>query len=142
MATKTMKLDIVSAESSIFSGEVEYLMVTGSAGELGIHPGHTALLTSLKPGQVHAKIVGQDTDEVFYISGGMLEVQPNIVTLLSDTAARAGDLDESAAIAARERAEKALQEQSAEFEYSAAVKELAQAVAQLRAIQSLREKIK
>lgn len=137
--TKTMVLDIVSAESSIFNGSVTYLSVTGGAGELGIHPGHTALLTSLKSGQVMAKL-DNGGEEVFYISGGMLEVQPDTVTILSDTASRAEDLDEAAALAAKEQAEKAMTEKRSELEYSKAVAELAEAVAQIRAIQTLRRK--
>ena len=140
-STKSMVLDIVSAEASIFNGVVTYLSVTGGSGELGIHPGHTALLTSLKSGQVVAKLEdGQE--EVFFISGGMLEVQPESVTILSDTAARAEDLDEAAAIAAKEQAEKAITDKRSELEHSKAVAELAEAVAQIRAIQSLRKKIK
>jgi F-type H+-transporting ATPase subunit epsilon len=141
MSEKTMKLDIVSAESSVFSGVVELLSVTGSMGELGIHPGHTPLLTSLKAGQVHAAL-GGGSDEVFYISGGMLEVQPGIVTILADTAARAEDLDEAAAVAAKEHAERALDGKRSELEHAKAVAELAEAVAQIRAIASLRKKIK
>ena len=140
-STKSMVLDIVSAEASIFNGVVTYLSVTGGSGELGIHPGHTALLTSLKSGQVVAKLEdGQE--EVFFISGGMLEVQPESVTILSDTAARAEDVDEAAAIAAKEQAEKAITDKRSELEHSKAVAELAEAVAQIRAIQSLRKKIK
>ena len=140
-STKSMVLDIVSAEASIFNGVVTYLSVSGGSGELGIHPGHTALLTSLKSGQVVAKFEdGQE--EIFYISGGMLEVQPESVTILSDTASRAEDLDEAAAIAAKEQAEKAITDKRSELEHSKAVAELAEAVAQIRAIQSLRKKIK
>ncbi len=137
--SKTMQLDIVSAEAEIFSGEVAMVSVTGSMGELGIYPGHTALLTSLKPGQVKAALV-DGSAEVFYISGGMLEVQPKIVTILADTAARAADLDEAAAIAAKERAEKILTDKKAEIQYGAALTELAEAMAQLRAIQMLRDR--
>ncbi len=141
MTTETMELDIVSAEASIFTGVVTFLSVTGSAGELGIHPGHTALLTSLKPGQIKATTEAGD-EEVFYISGGMLEVQPDAVTVLADTAVRAGDLDEAAAEASKERAEKILDEQQSGIEYSRAVSELAEAAAQLRAIQTLRKRAK
>lgn len=141
MAAKMMELDIVSAEASIFSGQVAFLAVTGKAGELGIYPGHTALLTSLKPGQVRAQLAG-GAEEVFYISGGMLEVQPNSVTVLADTAVRAGDLDQAAAQAAKERAEKVLVEQKSGIEYSRALTELAEAAAQLRAIESLRKRAK
>lgn len=139
MAQTTMELDIVSAEASIFKGQVQFLMVTGSSGELGIHPGHTALLTSLKPGQITATLE-DGTQEVFYIRGGMLEVQPDSVTVLADTAARAADLDEVAAQAALEHAQKMLDQQQSEIEYSKAITELAEAAAQIRAIQSLRKR--
>lgn len=135
---KTMQLDIVSAETSVFSGRVKHLIASGEAGELGIHPGHTALLTSLKPGQI-VTILEDDNERVFYISGGMLEVQPDVVTVLADTAVRAGDLDEAAAVAAKARAEKALSEQRADFDYSKTMAELAQAMAQLRAIKASRQ---
>lgn len=141
MSTKNMGLEIVSAEASVFSGIAEQVEVTGGMGELGIFPGHTALLTSLKPGQVRAKLEGGN-EEVFYINGGMLEVQPDMVTILADTAARAEDLDEAAALAAKEQAEQAIEDKRSEMEYSKAVAELAEAVAQIRAIQSLRNKIK
>lgn len=137
----TMELDIVSAEASIFTGAVSFLAVTGKSGELGIYPGHTALLTSLKPGQIRATL-DDGKDEVFYISGGMLEVQPDAVTVLADTAVRAGDLDEAAAEAAKERAEKVLTEQKSGIEYSKALTELAEAAAQLRAIEALRKRAK
>lgn len=138
--TQTMELDIVSAEASIFTGVVERITVTGSAGELGIHPGHTALLTSLKPGQISAVHPGGQV-EVFYISGGMLEVQPFTATILADTVVRADDLDEAAAEAAKEHAENVLSKQNAGMEYSKALTELAEAAAQLRAIQMLRKKV-
>lgn len=138
---KTMELDIVSAEASIFNGRVTFLAVMGKSGELGIYPGHTALLTSLKPGQIRAELEG-DREEVFYISGGMLEVQPDAVTVLADTAVRAGDLDEAAAAAAKERAEKVLEKQKSGVEYSRALTELAEAAAQLRAIEALRKRAK
>jgi len=137
----TMELDIVSAEASIFNGQVSFLAVTGKAGELGIYPGHTALLTSLKPGQIRATLA-EGNDEIFYISGGMLEIQPDAVTVLADTAVRAGDLDEAAAEAVKERAEKVLTEQKSGIEYSRAISELAEAAAQLRAIEALRKRAK
>ncbi len=135
----TFHLDIVSAEAPIFSGLVEMIVANGTLGELGIYPGHTPLLTSLKPGLIRARKQGGE-EEVFYISGGMLEVQPTIVTVLADTAARADHLDEVAALEAKERAEKILAEKSAEFEYSTAMTELAEAAAQLKAIRQLRKK--
>ncbi len=133
-----MELDVVSAEAALFKGNVRHIVVTGSAGELGIYPGHTALITELKPGQVHAVLENGDED-VFYISGGMLEVQPTMITVLADTAVRAEDLDEAAAVAAKEYAEKSLEKQKAGLEYSKALMELAEAVAQIRAIQSIRK---
>lgn len=139
MAIEIMQLDIVSAEASIFSGKVKSLIVTGSIGELGIYPGHTALLTSLKPGQIRAAME-DDHEDVFYISGGMLEVQPEAVTVLADTAVRAADLDEAAAEAAKEHAQKVLEKQAAGIEYSRALVELAEAAAQLRAIKMLRRR--
>jgi len=135
----TMELDIVSAEAAIFRGKVQFLIVTGTDGELGIFPGHTALLTSIKPGQVRA-VKEDGAEEVFYISGGMLEVQPDSATLLADTATRAKDLDENAAIAAKQRAEKLVSDKSAGVEYSKALIELAQATAKLRAIQMNRSR--
>lgn len=138
MVQKLMELDIVSAEAAIFSGPVTFLAVTGSLGELGIYPGHTALITTLKPGQIKANLEN-GTEEVFYISGGILEVQPKVVTVLADTAVRATDLDEAAAKAAQAHAEKILNEQEAGVNYSRALTELAEAAAQLRAIQMLRK---
>lgn len=135
----TFHLDIVSAQAQIFSGLVEMVVVTGSLGELGILPGHTPLLTSIKPGFIRVVVQG-GKEEIFYLSGGMLEVQPQVVTLLADTATRADHLDEAAALEAKERAEKALSDKSAEFEYGNAMSELAEAAAQLRAIKELRKK--
>lgn len=138
---KTMQLEIVSAEAGIFSGKLEKIIVTGSMGELGIYPGHCQLLTSLKPGQISA-VLENGKEEVFYMSGGMLEVQPEIVTVLADTALRAADLDEAAVIAAKEEAEYRLSAEKAGIEYSRAMTELAEAAAQLRAIQMIRKRAK
>ena len=135
----TLRLDIVSAERAIFSGEVEMVFATGLLGELGIAPGHAPLLTELKPGNIRAQL-SKDTEEIFYISGGMLEVQPFVVTVLADTAARAADIDEAAAIAAKERAEQAIANKSAEIDFARANIELAEALAQIRTIQALRKK--
>lgn len=135
----TFHLDIVSAETPIFSGLAESISATGILGELGVFPGHAPLLTSLKPGFV--RVVKQGgAEEVFYISGGMLEVQSTVVTVLADTASRASDLDEAAAIEAKERAEKRLNKKASKFEHGQAMSELAEAAAQLRAIQELRKK--
>jgi len=138
---KTLHLDIVSAEASIFNGEVRFVSVTGSVGEIGIYRGHSPLLTALKPGQIHA-ILKDGSEEVFYMSGGMLEIQPTMVSILADTALRADDLDEAAALAAKGQAEKIIQEKTDGMEYSLALSELAEAAAQLRAISLLRDKIK
>ena len=113
-----MHLDIVSAEEKIFSGLVEVVVATGDMGELGIYPGHTPLVTSLKPGFIRVTKQGGESD-VFYVSGGMLEVQPSFVTVLADTVSLAGDLDEAAALAAKEQAEKALSDKQSEMDYTA-----------------------
>ncbi|MDX9739553.1 MAG: F0F1 ATP synthase subunit epsilon [Gammaproteobacteria bacterium] len=137
----TMHVDIVSAEEEIFSGAAEMVFASGVMGELGILPRHTPLLTKLRPGEV--RIRTPEGEELFYyISGGMLEVQPHVVTVLADTAVRAKDLDEAAALAAKERAEQDLKDKVSEFEYAKAQAQLAEAVAQLRAIQKLREQAK
>lgn len=133
-----MQLEIVSAEASIFKGKVEKVIVTGSMGELGIYPGHLQLLTSLKPGHITV-VLENSKKEVFYMSGGMLEVQPEIVTVLADTVLRAVDLDEAAVISSKEAAELRLREQKAGIEYSRAIIELAEIAAQLRAIQMIRK---
>lgn len=135
----TIHCDVVSAEEKIYSGLVEMLIATGSEGELGIAPSHAPLLTALKPGPVRVIKQGGE-EEVFYVSGGYLEVQPSLITLLADTAARAGDMDEAAALEAKREAEKALANKTGEFEYSRAAAELAEAAAQLRTIQQLRKK--
>ncbi|ARU59595.1 F0F1 ATP synthase subunit epsilon [Oleiphilus messinensis] len=137
----TVHCDIVSAEEEIFSGLVEMVIAAGSEGDLGIAPGHTPLLTQLNPGPIRVIKQGGE-EEVYYVSGGFLEVQPSIVTILSDTAQRAADMDEAAAIEAKKEAEKALANQSGDFDYSRAATQLAEAVAQLRAIQQLRNKLK
>ena len=133
----TMHCDIVSAEKSIFSGLVEMVVAAGSLGDLGIAPGHSPLLTALIPGPVKL-ILQNGEEEVFYVSGGFLEVQRGVVTLLSDTAIRADDLDEAAAQQAVEDAEKAIANQSAQFDYSTAAAQLAEAAAQLRALQKIK----
>ena len=132
MAT-TMQCDIVSAEKNIFSGSVQMVIAAGSLGDLGISFGHAPLLTALVPGPVRL-ILDNGEEEVFYVSGGFLEVQTDVVTLLTDTALRADDLDEAAAVRAMEDAEKAIANQGAEFDYSVAAAQLAEAAAQLRAL--------
>lgn len=137
----TIHVDIVSAEKQIFSGRAEMVFVTGASGELGIAYGHAQLLTYLKPGQVRLRM-SSDKEEVFYISGGLLEVQPDTVSVLANTAERAEDLDEAAALAAKQAAEEAIANRSAEFEYAKAAAQLAEAAAQIQAIRSLRKKIR
>ena len=134
----TMHIDIVSAEAEIFSGTVTMVYAPAEMGEVGIAPRHAPLLTRLKPGEV--RVQTQEGEELsFFVSGGMLEVQPHVVTVLADTAIRAADLDEAQALEARERAEKMLADKSADIDYAKAQAELAQSMAQLAAIRKLRE---
>ena len=137
METK-MQCDIVSAEESIFSGDIEMVIAAGSLGDLGISFGHAPLLTALIPGPVRLILDGGE-EEVFYVSGGFLEVQRDAVTLLADTALRAADVDETAAAKAVEDAETAMANQGADFEYGAAAAQLAEAVAQLRALKQIKK---
>lgn len=134
----TMHCDIVSAEESIFSGRVEMIVAAGTLGDLGIAPGHAPLLTGLIPGPVRLIKDGGE-EEVFYVSGGYLEVQRGVATLLADTALRADDMDEAAALEAKEAAERAMAKQESDFEYSAAAAQLAEAAAQLRALRQLKK---
>ena len=135
----TVHCDIVSAEGEIFSGLVEMVIAHGSLGDLGIALGHAPLITELKPGPIRLIKQGGE-DEVFYISGGYLEVQPNMVKVLADTVQRAADLDEASAQEAVKAAEKALNERGAEFDYGSAAARLAEAAAQLRTVQQIRKK--
>ena len=135
----TVHCDIVSAEGEIFSGLVEMVIAHGSLGDLGIALGHAPLITELKPGPIRLIKQGGE-DEVFYISGGYLEVQPNMVKVLADTVQRAADLDEASAQEAVKAAEKALNEKGADFDYGAAASRLAEAAAQLRTVQQIRKK--
>lgn len=134
----TVHVDVVSAEESIFSGLAEFVVLPGEAGELGILPGHMPLMTRIKPGAVRLKLPQQEQEELIFVAGGILEVQPGIVTVLADTAIRGKDLDEAKAIDAKRRAEEAMADRSAEMDYARAQAELAEAVAQLAAIQKLR----
>ncbi|UTW44617.1 F0F1 ATP synthase subunit epsilon [bacterium SCSIO 12696] len=136
----TVHCDIVSAEEGLFSGLVELVVATGSVGELGINFGHAPLLTDLKPGPVRIVKQGGD-EELYYLSGGYLEVQPNCITVMADVANRADSLDEAKILEAKEKAEQALANQSGEFDYSRAAAQLAEAVAQLRTIEQLRKKL-
>ncbi len=134
----TMHCDIVSAEESIFSGLVEILVATGTLGDLGIAPGHAPLLTALIPGPV--RVVLQDgSEQIYYVSGGFLEVQSGVVTVLADTALRADDVNEAAALQAIEDANDAIANKDSEFEYSRAATQLAEAAAQLRALRQIRK---
>ncbi len=139
VAASTIRLDIVSAEKELFSGDVSMVFVTGELGELGLTPGHSQLLTSLRPGHVRAILPNQEED-VFYISGGMLEVQPYIVTVLADTVIRADDLDEASALLAKEQAEKVLAGKASAIDVAKATAELAELTAQIRAISHLKKR--
>ncbi|MCR4507870.1 ATP synthase F1 subcomplex epsilon subunit [Pseudomonas peli] len=135
----TVHCDIVSAEGEIFSGLVEMVIAHGNLGDIGIAPGHAPLITDLKPGPIRLVKLGGET-EVFYISGGFLEVQPSVVKVLADTVQRAADIDEAAAQEALRAAENALNEKGAEFDYGSAAAHLAEVAAQLRTVQQLRKK--
>ena len=137
----TLHIDIVSAEAEIFSGTATMVFAPAEMGEVGISPRHTPLLTRLKPGEV--RVQSDDGEEQsFFVSGGMLEVQPHVVTVLADTAIRADSLDEAQALEAKERAEKLLSDKTADIDYARAQAELAESIAQLSAIRKLREKVK
>lgn len=136
----TIHVDVVSAEEAIFAGEAEFVALPGEAGELGIYPQHTPLITRIRPGAVRIKVPGQAEDEFVFVAGGILEVQPNSVTVLADTAIRGHDLDEAKAAEAKKLAEEALANRESEIDYAKAQAELAAAVAQLAAIQKLRQK--
>ncbi len=135
----TIHCDIVSAEKEIFSGRVTMVVAQGTLGELGIMPGHAPLLTGIKPGPVRLKFDNGE-EQVFFASGGYLEVQPGTVTILADTALRADDLDEVAAQQAKEHAEKLLHDQTADFEFSIAAAQLAEASARLRTVEELKKR--
>ena len=137
----TTHLDVVSAEEKIFSGLVESIQVTGVEGELGVHYGHAPLITPIKPGMI--KLVKQfGEEELIYLSGGVLEVQPNGVVVLADVAVRGEDLDEQAALEAKRRAEEHIHNSSADLNYAEAAMELAKAVAQIRIIEEMRRRTK
>ena len=136
----TILVDVVSAEEQIFSGEAEFVVLPGILGELGIYPRHTPLLTQIRPGAVRIKVPGQAEDELVFVHGGFLEVQPHLVTVLADTAIRAKDLDEVAATEAKKAAEQAMQNKTSSEEIARAEGELAIAVAQLQAIRKMRHR--
>lgn len=136
----TMQLDIASTESRIFSGRVESMVCTGTLGDMGILPGHAPLLSALIPGPVRL-VTAEGQEMIFYVSGGYLEVQPGVVNILADTAIRADDMDEAQAEQAKKDVEAAIANRDAEFEYSRAATQLAEAAAQIRTIQQLRKKL-
>ena len=136
---KTLHVDIVSAEHSIFSGEAEMVVAPGESGELGVLPEHAALLTRIKPGTLRIKIPGENREEIIYVSGGMMEVQPHVVTVLADTSIRAENLDEAKAQEAKRAAEEAITNRTGDMEIAEAQAVLAEAVAQLAAIKKLRQ---
>ncbi len=138
---KTIRCDIVSAHEEIYSGDAAMIFATGLVGELGISPRHAPLITQLKPGPV--RVQQPDGEEVFFfVGGGILEVQPHIITVLADTAVRADDLDEAAAVSAKEEAERELQDRTGDMEVAEAQAKLADAIAQLQALERLRKKMK
>lgn len=137
----TTYLDIVSAERAIFSGIVNQVVATGLLGEVGIVPGHAPLLTILKPGEIRVTLPN-GSEEYYYVSGGMLEVQPYCVTVLADTVERAENIDEASAIAAKRRAEDMIANKNSDIDYSVAASELAMAAARIRVLQKLRKHIK
>lgn len=136
----TIQVDVVSAEEEIFTGAAEFVALPGEAGELGIYPMHTPLITRIRPGAVRIKVPGQAEDEFVFVAGGILEVQPTGVTVLADTAIRGHDLDEAKAAEAKKLAEEALSNKDSKIDYAKAQAELAVAIAQLAAIEKLRKK--
>jgi len=136
----TMKIDIVSAEEQIFSGEAEFVVLPGIMGELGIYPRHTPLFTEIKPGAVRMKLPNQEREELVFVQGGYLEVQPHAITVLADMAVRAKDLDEKAALEAKKAAEEAMAHKTSKEEIAAAEASLSTAMAQLEAIRKLRHR--
>ncbi len=135
----TMQVEIVSAEEEIFSGEAEMVVAPAEMGEVGIMPRHTPLITRLRPGEVRLQTSGQE-DQFYFVSGGILEVQPHVVTVLADTALRAKDLDEAQAHEAKQRAEEVLADKQADIDFAKVQAELAEAVAQLRMLERLRKR--
>lgn len=136
----TIRVDVVSAEEQIFSGEAEFVVLPGVMGELGIYPRHTPLFTEIRPGAVRMKLPNQEREELVFVQGGYLEVQPHHITVLADTAIRAKDLDEAAALEAKKAAEEAMQNKTSKEEIAQAEAELATALAQLEAIRKLRHR--
>ena len=136
----TIHIDVVSAEESIFAGEAEFVVLPGEAGELGIYPRHTPLITRLRPGSVRIKVSGEAEEQLIFVAGGILEVQPNVITVLADTAIRGRDLDEAKALEALQRAEEARRNAQGKEELATVEGELATLAAQLAAIRRLRKR--
>ena len=135
----TVHIDVVSAEASIFSGEAEFVVAPAGGGEVGIYPNHAPMITNIKPGALRIKQSDVTEETLIFISGGILEVQPGMITVLADTAVRGHDLDEAKAIAAKAAAIEAMKNRNSDMDYAAAQAELAEAVAQIQAIQRLRK---
>jgi len=135
----TVRVDVVSAEEEIFSGEAEFVAAPASAGEVGVYPNHAPMVTTIKPGALRIKLPDTAEETVIYISGGILEVQPGLVTVLSDTAVRGGDLDEAKANEALKAAQEAMKNKASDMDYAKAKAELAEAAAQIQAIKKLRK---
>jgi F-type H+-transporting ATPase subunit epsilon len=140
MAT-TIQIDVVSAEESIFSGQAEFIVAPAIMGEVGIYPRHTPMLTTIKPGALRIKLAESGEEQLIFVSGGVLEVQPGLVTVLADTAIRGHDLDEAKALEAKRLAEETLRSNASEVNYALAQTELAEAMAQLQAIAKLRKNV-
>ncbi len=136
----TIHVDVVSAEASIYDGPADFVALPGESGELGIFPGHTPLITRIRPGAVRIKVPGQSEEEFVFVAGGILEIQPNRVTVLADTAIRGKDLDEARALEAKRQAEEALVNRAATLDYAKAQAELAIAVAQIAALRRLQRR--
>jgi len=137
---QTIHVDVVSAEEQIFSGEAEFVVLPGETGELGIYPRHTPLITRIRPGSVRIKLPNSQDEQLIFVAGGILEVQPNVVTVLADTAIRGNDLDEAKALEARKRAEEARRNATSREELAVVEGELSMLAAQLAAIRRLRKR--
>jgi F-type H+-transporting ATPase subunit epsilon len=137
----TVHIDVVSAEAAIFSGEAEFVVAPAGAGEVGIYPNHAPMITTIKPGALRIQLADAAKEIVIYISGGLLEVQPGLITVLADTAVRGHDLDEAKAVAAKEAAMEAMKNRTSDMDYAKAQAELSEAMAQIQAIERLRKNI-
>ena len=135
----TVHIDVVSAEASIFSGEAEFVVAPAGSGEVGIYPNHAPMITTIKPGALRIKQTNEAEETLIFISGGILEVQPGLITVLADTAVRGHDLDEAKAIAAKEAAIEAMKNRTSDMDYAKAQAELSEAMAQIQAIERLRK---